>query len=197
MSGVYPNILFQGLQIRLFLLNARNQTTILANNSNAVIVGKSGSGKSTLIKKLVRGVWCRGSKVIIIDPEREYKDLCEGVDGAWIDAGTGTAGMINPLEVRHGADENDDNSNNDLSRHFQTFRTFIKYYLQDLNAYELTKIEEILIEVYKDKGITFDIALSKFTSEDYPIMEDLYNKVEETLNDAKLNHSAHNVLESL
>lgn len=169
------------------------------NNSNAVIVGKSGSGKSTLIKKLVRGVWCRGSKVIIIDPEREYRDLCENVGGCWIDCGTGISGIINPLEVRKGADESDDSSsfNNDLSRHFQTFRTFIKYYLQDLSAYELTKIEEILIEVYKDKGIDFDTDLSKFKSEDYPIMEDLYNKTKETLDKAKHNKEARNVIESL
>lgn len=165
------------------------------NNSNAVIVGKSGSGKSTLIKKLVRGVWCRGSKVIIIDPEREYRELCQNIGGCWIDCGTGISGIINPLEVRRSADDNDDN--NDLSRHFQTFRTFIKYYLQDLSAYELTKIEEILIEVYKDKGIDFDTDLAKFTSEDYPIMQDLYNKTKETLNNAKHNKEAQNVIESL
>ncbi len=169
------------------------------NNSNAVIVGKSGSGKSTLIKKLVRGVWCRGSKVIIIDPEREYKDLCENIGGCWIDCGTGISGILNPLEVRKGADDGDDSGNvhNDLSRHFQTFRTFIKYYLQDLSAYELTKIEEILIEVYKDKGIDFDTDLSKFKSEDYPIMQDLYNKTKETLDKAKHNKEARNVIESL
>lgn len=169
------------------------------NNSNAVIVGKSGSGKSTLIKKLVRGIWCRGSKVIIIDPEREYRDLCNNVGGCWIDCGTGIAGMINPLEVRRGADDNDENNsfNNDLSRHFQTFRTFIKYYLQDLSAYELTKIEEILIEVYRDKGIDFNTDLSKLTSEDYPIMQDLYNKTKDTLNKAKQNKEARNVIESL
>lgn len=171
------------------------------NNSNAVIVGKSGSGKSTLIKKLVRGTWCRGSKVIIIDPEREYRDLCKAVGGAWIDAGTGIAGMINPLEVRHGADEFDEetqqNTSNDLSRHFQTFRTFIKYYLQDLNAYELTKIEETLIEVYADKGITFDTDLSKLSSKDYPIMEDLYNKIVLKLKEAKEEKSSSNVIDSL
>lgn len=170
-------------------------------NSNAVIVGKSGSGKSTLIKKLVRGLWCRGSKVIIIDPEREYRDLCNNVGGAWIDAGTGISGIINPLEVRHGADELDDEANenksNDLSRHFQTFRTFIKYYLQDLTPYELTKIEEILIEVYREKGIDFDTDLSKFRSEDYPIMEDLYKKIVEKLNIAKKDKDAQNVVESL
>lgn len=167
------------------------------NNSNAVIVGKSGSGKSTLIKKLIRGLWDRGSKVIIIDPEREYRDLCNNVGGAWIDAGTGIAGIINPLEVRHGADEVEDNDTNDLSRHFQTFRTFIKYYLQDLNAYELTKLEEILIEVYKDKGINFNTDLSKLKSEDYPIMSDLYNKVIEKLNTAKIEKETNNVIESL
>lgn len=167
------------------------------NNSNAVIVGKSGSGKSTLIKKLIRGLWCRGSKVIIIDPEREYRDLCNNVGGTWIDAGTGIAGIINPLEVRHGADEVDDNDNNDLSRHIQIFRTFIKYYLQDLNAYELTKLEEILIEVYKDKSIDFNTDLSKLKSEDYPIMSDLYNKVVEKLNVAKSEKATNNVIESL
>jgi type IV secretory pathway VirB4 component len=171
------------------------------NNSNAVIIGKSGSGKSTLLKKLIRGNWCRGNKVIVIDPEREYKHLCENVNGTWIDCGTGTAGIINPLEVRKSSDDEDEdgkkNTNNDLSRHFQTFRTFIKYYLQDLNAYELTKIEEILIEVYKDKGITFDTDLSTLKSEDYPIMEDLYKKVEKTLKEAKSSHEAHNVIESL
>lgn len=172
------------------------------NNSNAVIIGKSGSGKSTLIKKLIRGNWCRGSKVIVIDPEREYKDLCQNVNGTWIDCGTGTAGIINPLEVRRSNDlEEDDNgkviSNNDLSRHFQTFRTFIKYYLQDLNAYELTKIEEILIEVYKDKGIDFDTDLSKLKSDDYPIMQDLYNKTTEKLVLAKNNNEPDNIISSL
>lgn len=171
------------------------------NNSNAVIIGKSGSGKSTLIKKLIRGAWCRGSKIIVIDPEREFRDLCENVGGCWIDCGTGTSGIINPLEVRLGADDFDDKDskdvNNDLSKHFQTFRTFIKYYLQDLSAYELTKIEEILIEVYRDKGIDFDTDLSKLSSDDYPIMQDLYNKTREKLTEAKVNKEAHNVVESL
>lgn len=171
------------------------------NNSNAVIIGKSGSGKSTLIKKLIRGAWCRGSKVIVIDPEREFRDLCENVGGCWVDCGTGTSGIINPLEVRRGADDIDEKDskgiNNDLSKHFQTFRTFIKYYLQDLSAYELTKIEEILIEVYKDKGIDFETDLSKLSSEDYPIMQDLYNKTRDTLDEAKRNKEARNVVESL
>ena len=169
------------------------------NNSNAVIVGKSGSGKSTVVKKLVRGAWCRGTKVIIIDPEREYRDFCYAVNGCWIDAGTGISGIINPLEVRHGAEEKTDENEtgNDLSRHFQTFRTFIKYYLQDLSPYELTKIEEILIEVYKDKNIDFNTDLTKLKSEDYPIMKDLYNKVLDKLKEARANKDERDIITSL
>lgn len=170
------------------------------NNSNAVIIGKSGSGKSTLLKKIVRGNWARGTKIIAIDPERELKEMCESVGGTWIDAGTGLSGIINPLEVRKTADESDDEkklSSTDLNKHFQTFRTFIKYYLQDVSAYELTKIEDALIQVYKDKGITFSTDISKLKSTDYPIMEDLYKKLLENLKEAKLNREPRNVVESL
>ncbi len=170
------------------------------NNSNAVVIGKSGCGKSTLIKKIIRGNWARGTKIIAIDPERELKEMCESLNGVWIDAGTGLSGIINPLEVRKTADDSDDDKNltsSDLNKHFQTFRTFIKYYLQDLTAYELTKIEDALIEVYKDKGIDFNTDLTKLTSKDYPIMEDLYNKLLSNLKTAKDNKEPNNVIESL
>lgn len=170
------------------------------NNSNAVIIGKSGSGKSTLVKKIIRGNYARGAKIIAIDPERELKEMCDFIGGTWIDCGTGISGIINPLEVRKSTDDNDDEkklSANDLSRHFQTFRTFIKYYLQDLSAYELTKIEDALIDVYKDKNITFDTDLSKLKSEDYPIIKDLYNKLLNNLYNAKVREEPQNVIASL
>lgn len=170
------------------------------NNSNSVIIGKSGSGKSTLVKKIIRGNYARGAKIIAIDPERELKEMCDMIGGTWVDCGTGISGIINPLEVRKSTDDNDDEkklSANDLSRHFQTFRTFIKYYLQDLSAYELTKIEDALIEVYKDKNITFDTDLSKLKSEDYPIIKDLYNKLLNNLYNAKVREEPQNVIASL
>lgn len=167
------------------------------NNSNLLIVGQSGKGKSTLVKKIARGNWCRGSKIIIIDPEREYKDICENLNGTWIDCGTGTSGIINPLEIRPCINDDDSSFNNDLSRHIQTFRTFIKYYLKDINAYEMTKIEEVLLEVYEDKNINFDTDLSKLSSCDYPIMEDLYNKLKEKLDKAKEINDSKSVIDSL
>ena len=170
------------------------------NNSNGVVIGKSGSGKSTVVKKIIRGNWARGTKIIAIDPERELKDMCDALGGVWIDAGTGISGIINPLEIRKSADEYEDDkklSSNDLARHFQTFRTFIKYYLQDLTPYELTKIEDSLLEVYKEKGIDFDTNISTLKSTDYPIMQDLYNNLKYKLRKARENKEPYNVIESL
>jgi energy-coupling factor transporter ATP-binding protein EcfA2 len=146
------------------------------NNSNMTIVGKSGSGKSTFLKKLIRANYARGTKVIIIDPEREYKDFCEKVNGNWIDCGSGSSGIINPLEIRRSNDENEENRI-DVSKHFQIFRTFVKYYYHDLTEYELTKLEEILITTYRKKGISFDTDISNLKPSDYPIMSDLYEDI--------------------
>lgn len=159
----------------LFMLDIWKRTN-KRNNSNMTVIGKSGSGKSTFLKKLIRANYARGTKVIIIDPEREYKDFCEQVGGNWIDCGSGISGIINPLEIRRSNDENEENRI-DVSKHFQIFRTFVKYYYHDLTEYELTKLEEILFITYKNKGINLDSDISKLVPSDYPIMQDLYNEI--------------------
>ena len=156
-------------------------------NSNMCIIGKSGSGKSTLIKKLVRGNFARGggnnrTKIVIIDPEREYKDLCLALGGNWVDVGSGSGCIINPLEIRMSTD--DDDKNVAVMRHIQTFRTFIKYYFKDLSELEFTKIEELLLRTYKNKNITLNTDVSKLKSEDYPIISDFHNEIVKELDKA-------------
>lgn len=152
-------------------------------NSNVCIIGTSGSGKSTLIKKLIRGNWSRNTKIVCIDPERELKDMCLQVGGTWIDAGSGSGNIINPLEVKNST--NDEDSNVAIIKHLQTFRTFIKYYFKDLTELELTKIEELLLRTYKNKGIELDTDISKLSSKDYPIITDFHNEILNELNRAK------------
>ncbi len=157
-------------------------------NSNMCIIGKSGSGKSTLMKKLIRGNYARGggnkkTRILIVDPEREYKDLCQTLNGNWIDAGSGSGFIINPLEIKNSANEEDKNVA--VVKHLQTFRTFIKYYFKDLTELELTKIEEILLRTYKNKNIDLNTDVSKLTSKDYPIITDFHNEIVIELDKAK------------
>ena len=157
-------------------------------NSNMCIIGKSGSGKSTLIKKLIRGNFARGggkkkTRILIVDPEREYKDLCQTLNGNWIDVGSGSGFYINPLEIKNSANEEDNNVA--VIKHLQTFRTFIKYYFKDLTELELTKIEEILLKTYKKKNIDLGTDISNLTSKDYPIISDFHNEIVKELESAK------------
>lgn len=152
-------------------------------NSNCCIIGKSGSGKSTLIKKIIRGNWARKTKIVCIDPEREIKDMCLKLGGTWIDAGSGSGNIINPLEVKNST--NDEDNSVAVIKHLQTFRTFIKYYFKDLTELELTKIEELLLRTYKNKGIDLDTDISKLSAKDYPIITDFHNEIVKELEHAK------------
>lgn len=42
----------------------------------------------------------RGTKIIIIDPEREYKELTRNLHGDWLNCGGGLKGRLNPLQIR-------------------------------------------------------------------------------------------------
>ena len=84
-------------------------------NSNFCVMGNSGVGKSTAIKHILLAEYMKGTKIIVIDPESEYKDMCLNLKGDWINAVGGSKGMINPLQVRPSPkdDENEAEENTD------------------------------------------------------------------------------------
>ena len=100
-------------------------------NSNFCVMGNSGVGKSTAIKHILLAEYMKGTKIIVIDPESEYKDMCLNLKGDWINAVGGSKGMINPLQVRPSPkdDENEAEENrlyhdegygmNDLALHMK------------------------------------------------------------------------------
>lgn len=156
-------------------------------NSNFFVVGKPGVGKSTVVKKILANAFSQGSRVIIIDPEREYKELCDNVNGKWIDCGGGSAGRINPLQVKQSPkdeDLDDDKerlypkevqSKGELAMHFQNLRTFFAMYLKDLDTIEMSMLEVVLEELYESFGISWDVNPTTIPNEKWPIMEDLYS----------------------
>ena len=59
-----------------------------------VVLDNAEGGKSTFMKLDILMEHMAGTKVILIDPEDEYRAL-----SAWIDADNSGATVINPLEV--------------------------------------------------------------------------------------------------
>lgn len=156
-------------------------------NSNMTILGRPGVGKSTTVKKILLNEYAQGTKIIILDPEREYKDLCENLEGDWIDCGGGAKGRINPLQVRAVPMDEEDEENpiysqdlanrGPLALHYQTLRTFFKMYLKDITKIEQSFLEIALEELYADFNITWTSDPSRLSNEEWPTLRDLYEKL--------------------
>ena len=156
-------------------------------NSNYVIMGTAGVGKSTVAKHLILNEFMTGTKVICIDPEREYKEITENLEGDWLNVGSGAGGIINPLQIKDVPldDENEQEKVfkdegkglGAMALHFQTLRTFFKLLFPELTSIQIALLEETLEELYNDFNIYWNTDISEFRNIDFPIMRDLYELV--------------------
>ena len=69
-------------------------------NANICIFGTSGAGKSFYTKLLILRYQLMGIKQYIIDPDREYNNLCKELKGTEIRIGPTSNTYINVLEIR-------------------------------------------------------------------------------------------------
>ncbi|TVX85653.1 conjugal transfer protein TraC [Paenibacillus agilis] len=162
-------------------------------NSNVTLLGRPGVGKSTVYKKILTNENARGTKVIMIDPERECRDLCKNVGGDWINCGGGGKnGLINPLQIRQVPLDDDEEKDEDrlftkeqinqgpLALHFQILRTFFKLYFgKETTRLDITYLELALEKVYTAKEIFWNTDISKLSNTDYPLMQDLFYWLED------------------
>lgn len=185
---------------KLVILNhwLRNKDRV---NSNWFITGLPGSGKSSFLKDIFIKEIAFGTKLIVLDPEREYQALANHPDihGDIIDCAGGTTGRINPLQIRcspkiekEDLDEgenpedffmyDEENGISDMALHIQNLRVFFKLYF-GADAFDFgikTALEENLILLYNKFGITWDTDIATLQPEDFPILSDLYDVVYES-----------------
>ena len=151
------------------------------NNANMIILGTSGSGKSTAAKILLRTNIRNNNQIVCIDPEGELEDMVRIYNGDFIDLGKGGEyGMINPLEVVVDSDEGELESGAGyfvLTRTLQTLKAFMKYYAPDIEDDVLNMFSEVVQETYARFGINYQSDFTKFTSDDYPTLADVYETV--------------------
>ena len=78
-------------------------------NANMCIFGTSGAGKSFYIKLLILRYRLLGIEQFVIDPEREYLNLCDKLQGTKIIIGPSSKTYINILDIRKESIEDNDN----------------------------------------------------------------------------------------
>lgn len=154
-------------------------------NANICIFGTSGAGKSFYTKLLILRYKLLGISQYIIDPDREYDNICEKLEGTNIKIGPTSNTYINILDIR--SESIEDGENGYLATKIGKLIGFFNLIFGQLNEEEKALLEEKLIETYNLKGITFnDESLYKRSeekimgkefkeSQDMPLLEDLYN----------------------
>lgn len=88
----------------LYGVNQANNSLVIFDrfslpNYNSIILARTGSGKSYAAKLEILRYLMLGTRVIVIDPEGEYRHLCEAVNGAYIELGINSKHRINPFDV--------------------------------------------------------------------------------------------------
>jgi DNA helicase HerA-like ATPase len=68
-------------------------------NANATVFAKSGAGKSYAVKLEILRSLMFGTDVIVIDPENEYRALCDTVGGTYLSVSLNSDRRINPFDL--------------------------------------------------------------------------------------------------
>ena len=155
--------------------------------SNILILGNSGQGKSYLMKLILTNLRETGKRIICLDAESEYKDICvNGLGGCYIDFMSGEY-KINPLEPKVWSDGVEDVDLNTpeafrkvtrLSQHIAFLKDFFRSY-KDFTDVQIDTIEILLVKLYARFGINDGTDYSTQKPTDFPIMEDFYKLCEE------------------
>ena len=147
-------------------------------NANMCIFGTSGSGKSFYTKLLILRYRLLGIEQYVIDPEREYTEICENLRGTEIKIGPASNTYVNIMDIREESLEEGENGY--LATKISKLIGFFNLIFGELDEEEKALLEEKLIETYKLKNIDFDdkslYSSKKFkTSKEMPLLEDLYH----------------------
>ena len=154
-------------------------------NANMCVFGTSGAGKSYYIKLLIIRYRLLGIDQFIVDPEREYNNLAEQLNGIVIKIGATSDTYINIFDIRENSIEE---TKGYLANKMSKLIGFFNLVFGELNEEEKALLEEKIIKCYENKGINFDdntlykndtnkinIKPVFKESKDMPILEDLYD----------------------
>lgn len=157
----------------LYGINRHNNSLILFDrfsmeNANMVIFAKSGAGKSYAVKLEILRSLMMETDVIVIDPEDEYKHLCETVGGTFMRISLSSKHHINPFDLPSAV--GDESSSDVLRKAISDVAGLIKVMLGKISPDEDSILDRAIAETYAIKDITPDADFSNLES---PTMGDL------------------------
>ena len=146
----------------LYGVNKSNNSLVILDrfglhNANSIVFAQSGSGKSYTTKVEILRQLMQGTKVLVIDPEREYKRLSETVRGTYIKLSAKSKEKINPFDLATTF-----HTKSDLAEHVQDLTAVIDLMAEGLDKREKAAVDKAILKVYKA------------AKKEQPLLEDLY-----------------------
>ncbi|MEI7792430.1 MAG: DUF87 domain-containing protein [Candidatus Berkelbacteria bacterium] len=158
----------------LYGINRHNNSLIIFDrfnleNSNSLVLAKSGSGKSYFVKLEALRYLMLGTDVIVIDPENEYKTLCDAVGGSFLEISLNSDKRINPFDLPVNSTESGEDV---LRSNIASLHGLLNLMLGGMTPEEDAFIDKALYETYALKDITVDPESQK---NEPPLLQDFYN----------------------
>lgn len=146
----------------LYGVNKSNNSLVILDrfslhNANSITFAQSGAGKSYTTKVEILRQLMQGTRVIVIDPEREYKRLTESVGGTYIKLSAKSKQKINPFDLATTFSKA-----SDLSEHTQDLMEVIGLMAEGLTSREKAAVDKTILKIYKQ------------AKNRQPLLEDLY-----------------------
>ena len=150
----------------LYGVNKSNNSLVILDrfslhNANSIVFAQSGSGKSYATKVEILRQLMQDTKVIVIDPEREYKRLTDSVSGTYIKLSATSKQKINPFDLATTF-----RAVSDLSEHVQDLTGVISLMAEGLTSREKAAVDKAILKIYKKAKDT------------QPLLEDLYRELQ-------------------
>lgn len=157
----------------LYGINRSNNSLVIVDrfalpNANSILFAQSGAGKSYTAKVEILRHLMQGTKVIVIDPEREYRRLADSVKGTYIKLSVHSDEKINPFDLSVNAFNEADS----FTDHVQSLTEIISLMAEGLSAEEKSVVDQAIMKTYRKFG--WGKKQRKRESGIYPILYDFY-----------------------
>ena len=164
----------------LYGINRHNNSLILFDrfkleNANMVVFAKSGGGKSYTVKLEIFRSLMIGTNVIVIDPENEYKYLCETVGGTFIKLSLNSSYHLNPFDLPKIGEEED--PEDVLRSNIASLIGLLHIMLGAVTPEEDSILDVAIRETYAMRDINPQSNFKAFNANSFPTMSDLYEVI--------------------
>lgn len=163
-------------------------------NANAVIFAKSGAGKSYFTKLMaLRNLLC-GVDFLVVDPEDEYRALCNAVGGQYIRLASSSGQHLNPFDLPPATSSHsripsqgrldEEDTRDPLAEQVASLLGLLELMLGEkgsaLTTHERALLDRALYQTYERAGITADPLTH---GRPVPLLRDLHAVLAETPGD--------------